>query len=132
MNLEAQPALPPVAELGMGAMALVVVGGIYMAAHIPGGAPLAPAVVLLCVATAVVALALGLLSRVPRFAWRHFRLVFGYTLLSYLVIAGMIEYSFVADGTRGAPLLVLSLMLALFAVDIPMILGFSVARYQPA
>jgi hypothetical protein len=42
----------------------------------------------------------------------------------------MIEYVFVADGTPGRPLLVLTLMLAIFAVDIPLILAFSVARYQ--
>jgi hypothetical protein len=48
------------------------------------------------------------------------------------VIAGMLEYVFVYDHTRGTQLLILSLMLAVFAVDIPLLLGFSVARFQDA
>ena len=51
-------------------------------------------------------------------------------LLAYLVIAGMLEYVFVYDDTRGTQLLILSLMLLVFAVNIPMLLAFSVARFQ--
>jgi hypothetical protein len=61
-----------------------------------------------------------------------FRLVAGWVLVAYLVIAGMLEYVFIYDGTRGTQLLILSLMLAVFAVNIPMLLGFSVARFQDA
>lgn len=53
-----------------------------------------------------------------------------YALLAYLVIAGMLEYVFVLDHTRGATLVVLTLMLVIYAVDIPVLLAFSVARYQ--
>jgi hypothetical protein len=42
----------------------------------------------------------------------------------------MLEFVFVLDHTRGAVLVVLSLMLVVFAVDIPVVLAFSVARYQ--
>jgi hypothetical protein len=42
----------------------------------------------------------------------------------------MLEYVFVADHTRGGTLVVLTLMLLIYAVDIPVILAFSVARYQ--
>jgi hypothetical protein len=135
---QAQPAsaetpdrkLPPVAEMTVCSMALVVVGGIYMAAQIPGSPSLAPAVVLLVLAAVLTAASAAMLSRVHEFGWQTFRRVFGWALLAYVIIAGMIEYAFVDDGTRGGPLLVLSLMLAIFAVDIPLILSFSVGRYQ--
>jgi hypothetical protein len=53
-----------------------------------------------------------------------------WTLVAYVVIAGMLEYVFVVDGTRGGSLLVVSASLLVFAVDVPLILAFSVARYQ--
>ena len=124
--------LPPITELSLGAMILVVIGGIYLAAQLPRPLPLAPAVGLVVAAGAFVVADLVALNRLRAFAWGTFRTVFGWALLAYLVIAGMIEYVFVVDGTRGGPLIVLTLMLALYAVDIPLILAFSVARYQPA
>lgn len=42
----------------------------------------------------------------------------------------MLEYVFVLDGTRGASLLVMTFMLVVFALDVPALLAFSVARYQ--
>jgi len=122
--------LPPITEVAVATMILIVIGGIYMAAQIPGSVSLAPAVALLAVAAVLVVADLVLLSRIRVFAWRIFRIVFGWALLAYIVIAGMIEYAFVTDGTRGGPLVVLSLMLLVYAVDIPLILAFSVARYQ--
>lgn len=122
--------LPPITEVAVATMILIVIGGIYMAAKIPGSVPLGPAVALLVLAGVLVFVDLVLLSRIREFAWRSFRTVFGWALLAYLAIAGMIEYAFVTDGTRGGPLVVLSLMLLVYAVDIPLILAFSVARYQ--
>lgn len=52
-------------------------------------------------------------------------------LLAYGVIAGMLEYVFIDDGTGGAMLALLTVSLVLFAVDIPVLLAFSVARFQP-
>src|SRR3712207_8927123 len=34
--------LPPVTEIGMLSLALIVAGGIYLSSHIPGDVPLAP------------------------------------------------------------------------------------------
>ena len=70
-----------------------------------------------------------LLARIPGFAWGQFFLVAKWALLGYIVIAGMIEYAFVHDNTPGSTLATMSAMLALFAIDVPMLLGFSVARY---
>jgi hypothetical protein len=53
-------------------------------------------------------------------------------LLSYVIAAGLIEFAFVRDHTRGGPLVVLTAMLVLFAVDVPLIISFTVARFQSA
>jgi hypothetical protein len=124
------PPLPPVHELSVASMGLVIVGGILMAAHLPGRPPLGAPIAFLVAACALLAASLFSLSRARPFDWRTFRVVGSWTLLAYLVIAGMLEYVFVFDHTRGAALLVLSLMLLVFAVDIPIVLAFSVARYQ--
>ncbi len=122
--------LPPVAELTIGSMALVIVGGIYLAAHLPRRADLGPAIGLLSASGVLLATAVALLARVRPFARQVFFRVAGWALLAYVVIAGMLEYVFVLDGTRGALLAVLTLMLVVFALDIPFLFGFSVARYQ--
>jgi hypothetical protein len=122
--------LPPVPALGVGSMILVVAGGIYLAAHLPRPAPLGPAVGLVVAAGALVAAAVALISRLRPFAWSTFARVAGWSFVAYVVIAGLLEYVFVLDGTRGSVLVVLTLMLVIFAVDIPLLFGFSVARFQ--
>jgi hypothetical protein len=123
--------LPPVTPLALTALTLVVVGGIYLAAHLPRPAPLGPAVAALVAAAAVLLVAAAALARVRDFAWRTFFVVGGWALAAYLVIAGMLEFVFVLDHTRGGLLVVLTLMLAVYAVNVPLLLAFSVARYQP-
>ena len=122
--------LPPVHVLAVVSMALVIVGGIFMAAHLPARPPLGPAVALLAAAGGLLAASVVALTRVGEFDWRTFFQVGAWVLLAYGVIAGMLEFVFVLDHTRGAVLVVLSLMLLVFAVDIPIVLAFSVARYQ--
>jgi hypothetical protein len=123
--------LPPVTPLALTALMLVVAGGIYLAAHLPRPAPLGPAVAALAAAAVALLAAAAVLARVRDFAWRTFFVVGGWTLAAYLVIAGMLEFVFVLDHTRGGLLVVLTLMLAVFAVCVPLLLAFSVARYQP-
>jgi hypothetical protein len=69
------------------------------------------------------------LSRVRDFAWGRFFEVGKWSLLAYLVIAGMIEYVFLRNHVSGGSLVVLTLSLAVFAVHVPMLVGFTVARY---
>ena len=69
------------------------------------------------------------LSRVRDFAWERFLTVGKWSLLAYVVIAGMIEYAFLQDHIRGGTLVVLTLSLVVFAVHVPMLVGFTVARY---
>lgn len=121
--------LPPISALAIVSLALIVVGGIYVASYVPRTVPLLPAVVLLALAGILTAVEIGMLARLREFAWQRFFQVFKWALLAYLVIAGMIGYAFTVDGTRGSVLAVLILMLSVFAIDIPLLLAFSVARY---
>jgi hypothetical protein len=124
--------LPPVAELGTATLALIVVGGIYLAAYLPRHAPLGVPIGLLCGAGVLIAANLVLLFglRAAPFAWGTFFKVARWALLAYCVVAGMLEYVFVFDGTRGAVLAVLTVMLVVFATIVPTIIAFTVARYE--
>jgi hypothetical protein len=122
--------LPPVTQLAMVSLSLIVAGGIYLSAHLPQHVPLGPAVVLLAASVLVLAVNVFLLSRVRDFAWQRFFEVGKWSLLAYVVIAGMIEYVFLRNHVSGGPLVVLTLSLVVFAVHVPMLVGFTVARYD--
>jgi hypothetical protein len=121
--------LPPVTQLAMVSLSLIVAGGIYLSAHLPRHVPIGPAVALLAASALVLALNIVALSRVQDFAWNRFFEVGKWSLLAYLVIAGMIEYVFLRDHVSGGALVVLTVSLAVFAVHVPMLVGFTVARY---
>ena len=111
-------------------MIAIAVGVIYNASFLPKHAQTSIAVAILLVAAALQLLNAFLLSRLRDFAWARFRQVAGWALLAYAVIAGMIEYAFVYDHTRGTPLIILTLLLALFMLNVPVLIAFTVARYQ--
>ena len=128
----AQPSsrrLPPVAELAIVSLALVVVGGILMASYVPRRPPLAAPIALTAVSAALLLSGGYLASRLRPFAWDRFFLVFRWALLAYVISAGMIGFAFIRDHTRGAPLAVVLVMLVIFALDVPLIIAFTVARY---
>ena len=127
----AERKLPPVTGLAVTALILVISGGIYLAAHLPRTAPLAPPAAALAMAALVLLTAAALLARVRAFAWHTFFVVAGWALAAYLVIAGMLAFVFVLDHTPARLLVLLTLMLAVFAIDVPLLLAFSVARYAP-
>lgn len=122
--------LPPVTQMGMLSLAMIVAGGIYLAAHLPHQVPLTPAIVLLSASVLLLAGNLVSLARVQGFAWRRFFEIARWALLAYIVIAGMIEYAFLRDDISGGPLVVLTLSLVVFAVHVPVLIGFTVARYD--
>lgn len=122
--------LPPVDWLGAAALICVVTGGIWLASVMPGGGSLAPGVVLLCVAAVLIVAAVVLMARIPDFAWGTFRTVAGYGFLAYLVLASVVAFAFVLDDLSGNALLVMVAVLGAFAVVVPLLLGFGVARYQ--
>ncbi|HYB25561.1 MAG TPA: hypothetical protein VEF89_03000 [Solirubrobacteraceae bacterium] len=122
--------LPPVTQLGMLSLGLIVAGGIYLSSHLPDHVPLGPAVALLAASVVVLAVNVFLLSRVRDFDWARFFEVGKWSLLAYVVIAGMILYVFLRNHVSGGPLVVLTLSLVVFAVHVPMLVGFTVARYS--
>lgn len=125
----AERRLPPTTEIAIATLIAIVAGGIYLAANIPGSVTLAPAIVLLAIGALLLLLNVALLSRVRDFAWRRFSQVYRWTLLAYVVIAGMLAYVFIYDEVRGGTLAVLCGMLLVFALNIPLVLAFTVARY---
>jgi hypothetical protein len=121
---------PPVAEITTASLGLVVIGGILLASYAPRRPPLGIPVAL-AVAGAVLLLAgAGLTARLRPFAWERFFLVFRWALLAYAISAGMIAFAFAKDHTRGAPLAVVLVMLVIYALDVPLIIAFTVARYS--
>ena len=124
--------LPPVTQLGAASMAFVAAGVIYIASYLPKHAPLGAAIA--CLASAAVLLGVNavLLSRAREFAWWRFFQVMRWGLLAYFVVAGMLEYTFLYDHTHGALLAIMTCMLVLFMVNVPLLLAFTVARYQVA
>lgn len=121
--------LPPITELGMASLALIVAAGIYLSAHLPEQVPLAPAITLLALSSALTVANLGALTRVHGFAWNRFFQVGRWSLLAYGVIAGLIEFVFVRNHVQGGALVVLTLSLVVFAIQVPTLVGFTVARY---
>jgi hypothetical protein len=120
---------PPVTQLAMGSLTLIVAGGIYLASHLPNHVSLTPAIVLLVGSALLLGTNLFLLSRVQAFDWPRFFQVAKWSLLAYVAISGMIEYVFLRNHLRGGPLVVLTLSLVIFAVHVPTLVGFTVARY---
>ena len=120
----------PVSELGGASLVLIVAGGIYMSSYAPRPAPLGLPIALACASGALFLLNVVMLARTKAFAWDKFFLVGKWALVSYVIAAGLIEFAFVKDHVRGGALAVITAMLVLFAVTVPLIISFTVARYQ--
>jgi hypothetical protein len=112
----------------IGVIALVVIGGTYIAAHILREVPLSsfdPGRRSRSVAPAQLPIA-ERHQRVrvapARYAW---------SLAGYGVIAALLTYVFVRSDVPGDVMGFLAAMLVIYALDIPLLFGFSVARYQP-
>lgn len=122
--------LPPVTQVAMLSLALIVAGGIYLSAHLPEHVPLGPAIILLALSTALMVFNLASLARVRDFPWRRFFVVGRWALLAYCITAGLIEYVFIRDHIGGGALVVLTLSVAVYAVHVPVLIAFTVARYH--
>jgi hypothetical protein len=123
--------LPPVTEVAIASMALIVAGGIWIASHLPRHVPLGPAVAVLAASALLVVFNVAALRRVPDFNWASFFLVAKWAALAYAITAAMLEYVFIKDGTSGGQLVVLTLSLVVYAIHVPLLIGFTVARYEP-
>jgi hypothetical protein len=120
---------PRFTELGMLSLALIVIGGIYLASHLPRHVPLGPAVGLLIASTVVLTFNLASLRRIEDFAWPRFFYVAKWALLAYAITAGMIEYAFLRDHVSGGSLVILTLSLLVYALQVPTLIAFTVARF---
>ena len=69
------------------------------------------------------------LRRVKDFAWDTFFYVAKYALVAYLITAGLIEYAFLKDHVSGGSLVILTLSLLVYALQVPTLIAFTVARY---
>jgi hypothetical protein len=121
---------PPVAELTTVSLALVVVGGILLASYAPRRPPLGVPAALAVAGAALLLAGVVLLARLGDFNWGRFWLVFRWALLAYVISAGVIGFAFVRDHTRGAPLALVTAMLLIYALDVPVVIAFTVARYS--
>ena len=122
--------LPPIGQLTVCSLALVVIGGILMASYVPRQPPLAIPAALTAVSGVLILTSGFLLSRLEQFAWPRFFLAFRWALLAYVISAAIIGFAFVRDHTRGAPLALVIVMLVIFALDVPLVIAFTVARYS--
>jgi hypothetical protein len=122
--------LPPVTQLGMLSLGLIVAAVIYLSAHLPEHVSLGPAIALLSASAALLLGNVFALWRTEGFAWGRFLEVARWALLAYTIIAGLIEYVFLRNNTSGGPLVVLTLSLVVFALTVPVLIAFTVARYD--
>ncbi|HEX9031725.1 MAG TPA: hypothetical protein VF834_07740 [Streptosporangiaceae bacterium] len=122
--------LPPVEALTVVSLALVVVGGIILASYAPRRPPLGLPIGLAAVSAALLLAGAGLLARLREFAWTRFLVVLRWAALAYVISAAMIGFAFVRDHVRGAPLAVLVVMLVIYAIDVPLVIAFTAARYS--
>jgi hypothetical protein len=127
--MTADTKLPPVTQIAVVSFALIIASGIWIVSHLPKHVPIAPSAVLIALSALLVAANIVLLARVQGFEWDRFFGVAKWSFLAYAVISGLLEWVFVKDGTRGSELVVLTLSLVIFAIHVPLLIGYTVARY---
>jgi hypothetical protein len=121
---------PKAVEIVTVSLAAVVVGGVWLGSYVPRRPPLGLPAVLLIVAGVLLLAGITMITRVAGFSWNTFVRVGRWALLAYVIAAGMIEFAFVRNHTRGAPLAVVTGMLVVFALDVPFIIATTVVRYD--
>jgi hypothetical protein len=125
-----QAEFPPVIPIAISTLVLIVAGGVLVAAQYGRPPKLTVPTILLVAAAVLLIVNAILVLRIKEFARPVFLRVLGWTLLAYGVIAGILEYAFVYDHTPGKELALFSALLLLFAIDVPLMLSYSVARWQ--
>ncbi|HVW18332.1 MAG TPA: hypothetical protein VHB30_08795 [Solirubrobacteraceae bacterium] len=122
---------PPVLALGVGALVLILIGTIYQVSHLPRSVPLTLPWILVIASGVLLLTAYASVRLVEGFAWSRFLTVGRWLILVYGVLAGLIEYTFIRNHTRGGPLLVLTLSIAIFWLTVPLLISYTVARNVP-
>ena len=120
----------PIRFFAIGALICAMLSAGIMAAYVTQPAPLGwPAGFLVASGLLLLATVVSLVRR-RNFAWGRFFIVAKFVVVMTLAIASMLEYVFVFDGTRGTSLVIGTIVLAIAAIDIPILWGFSVARHE--
>ncbi|MCZ7536537.1 MAG: hypothetical protein M5T61_11950 [Acidimicrobiia bacterium] len=122
--------LVPVVGIGMAALTSAITGGILVAAQIGEEPELVLPSVLMGAAIVLETTAIVMLVTIRPFAWTRFAQVLRWALLAYVFQAGIIEWSFIKNDLPGRPLAVLTVGLVVFATAVPLMIAFTVARYQ--
>ena len=122
--------LPPVVGVAMVSLALAVTGGVILAAQAESRPSVVLPMVLEVVAVALELVAIVMMLSIRPFAWFRFRPVFAIALVAYVIQAGMIEWAFAKNHTPAGPLTALTLGIVVFATSVPVMIAFTVARYQ--
>lgn len=122
--------LPPVVPVAMLGLTLAITGGVIVVGQIGEKPSLAVPTVFMSGAIILELAAIVMLVTIRPFAWPRFALVFRWTLLAYVLQSAIIEWSFIVNDVPGRPLAVLSAGLVVFATIVPLMIAFTVARYQ--
>ena len=122
--------LPPVVEVAMVALAAAVTGGVILASQATEKPSLVFPTVLMVTAAVLELVAVVLAARIRPFAWDRFKQVYGWGFVAYAIQGGMIEWSFAKNHTPRGPLTLLTIGLVVFATIVPLMIAFTVARYQ--
>jgi hypothetical protein len=120
----------PVVACIVGTIISCILAAGIIIVHIPASAPMWGSIMWVCIAAVLTVATMVLILRKKSFARKRFFTVAKWVFLYILVLTGMAEYVMAFDGMRGETLVVMTIILLLFLVNIPMLWGFSVARHE--
>jgi hypothetical protein len=122
--------LPPCDLLSVISLSFVIIGGIYMTSYMPEKPPLLGAITLLVVSAAIFLVnSILLVSRLNLIGHVFFK-VAKWIVIVETIISAMLAYVFIYDGVRSTTLVILLMFLVLFALNIPIIVSYTVAKTQ--
>lgn len=122
--------MPPVVPVAMLALALAVTGGVILAAGAMTDPSLVVPGVLVVAAVVMEIVAAVMMTSIRPFAWVRFRQVAAWALLAYAIQSAVIVFAFVVNDVPAGPMALFSIGLVVFATDVPLMIGFTVARYE--
>ena len=120
----------PVVACIVGTIISCILAAGIIIAHVPEPAPMWGSIMWVCIAAVLTVATVVLILRKRPFARKRFFTVAKWVFLYILLLTGMGEYVMAFDGMRGEALVIMTVILLLFLVNIPMLWGFSVARHE--
>ncbi len=136
MSAEAGPYLgdrsrSPIVAASVSSIVFAFLSVGFIASYLPRKAPMVWPVAFLVVSAVLWIVAVLMLTRLRTFAWPLFFKVLRWVSILPAIFAALAIFVFVSDGTGGSTLLVMVAVLILAAANIPLVIGFSVARHEP-